>query len=118
AELLYEAGLPPNMLSVLLGPTDHVALPLVKDPRVDLVTFTGSVAVGKRIAETAGYKRTVLELGGNDPLIVLDDADLDLAVHLAAEGSFRNSGQRCTAVKRILVQESVLIEFTQRLVNK
>ena len=118
AELLYEAGLPVRMLSVLLGPTEQVAMPLVKDPRVDLVTFTGSVAVGKRIAETAGYKRTVLELGGNDPLIVLDDADLDLAVNLAAEGSFRNSGQRCTAVKRILVQESILTEFTERLVKK
>lgn len=118
AELLYEAGLPASMLSVLIGPTDEVAVPLVKDPRVDLVTFTGSVAVGKRIAETAGYKRLVLELGGNDPLIVLEDADLDLAVHLAAEGSFRNSGQRCTAVKRILVHEKIVAEFTRRLVEK
>ncbi|MHB8519145.1 MAG: phosphonoacetaldehyde dehydrogenase [Limisphaerales bacterium] len=117
-ELLYEAGLPATMLSVLIGPTDEVAVPLVKDPRVDLVTFTGSVAVGKRIAETAGYKRVVLELGGNDPLIVLDDADLDLAAHLAAEGSFRNSGQRCTAVKRILVHEKIVAEFTRRLVEK
>ena len=91
AELLYEAGLPGPMLSVLLGPTAEVAAPLVADPRVELVTFTGSIAVGKRIAETAGYKKLVLELGGNDPLIILDDADLELAVHLAAEGSFRSS---------------------------
>jgi putative phosphonoacetaldehyde dehydrogenase len=117
-ELLYEAGLPPRMLSVLLGPSNEVAVPLVQDLRVDLVTFTGSVAVGKRIAETAGYKKVVLELGGNDPLIVLEDADLDLAAHLAAEGSFRNSGQRCTAVKRILVQAPILEEFTARLVAK
>jgi acyl-CoA reductase-like NAD-dependent aldehyde dehydrogenase len=106
------------MLSVLLGPTQEVAIPLVKDERVELVTFTGSVAVGKRLAETAGYKRLVLELGGNDPLIVLEDADMDLAVYLAAEGSFRNSGQRCTAVKRILVQESIGEEFTNRFVEK
>jgi aldehyde dehydrogenase (NAD+) len=118
AELLYEIGLPGPMLSVLLGPTVEIAEPLVRDPRIDLVSFTGSVGVGKRIAATAGYKRLVLELGGDDPLIVLDDADLDLAVTLAAEGSYRNSGQRCTAVKRILVQESVASEFTQRLVEK
>ena len=118
AELLYEAGLPGPRLSVLLGATAEVAEPLVQDPRVDVVSFTGSVAVGKRIAAIAGYKKLVLELGGNDPLIVLDDADLDTAVTLAAEGSYRNSGQRCTAVKRILVQESVAEEFTRRLVGK
>lgn len=117
-ELLYLAGLPTYMLSVLLGDTKDVAEALVQDPRVDLVSFTGSVAVGKKIAQTAGYKKVILELGGNDPLIVLEDANLDLAVTLAAEGSFRNSGQRCTAVKRILVQESVAKEFTKRFVEK
>jgi phosphonoacetaldehyde dehydrogenase len=118
AELLYEAGLPGPMLSVLLGPSEEVADVLVKDPRVGLITFTGGELIGKRIAETAGYKRLVLELGGNDPLIILDDADLDVAVTLAAEGSFRNSGQRCTAVKRILVQKNIADEFTHRLVEK
>ncbi|NHA02332.1 phosphonoacetaldehyde dehydrogenase [Mucilaginibacter sp. HC2] len=117
-ELLYLAGLPTYMLSVLLGDTKDVAEALVQDPRVDLVSFTGSVAVGKKIAQTAGYKKVILELGGNDPLIVLEDANLDLAVTLAAEGSFRNSGQRCTAVKRILVQESIAEEFTKRFVEK
>ena len=118
ASLLYEAGLPGPMLSVLLGPTAEVAEPLVRHPEVELVAFTGSVAIGKRIAATAGYKKLVLELGGNDPLIVLDDADLDLAVTLAAEGSYRNTGQRCTAVKRILVQDGIAPEFTRRLVEK
>jgi phosphonoacetaldehyde dehydrogenase len=118
AKLLYDAGLPANMLSVLLGPTESVASKLVRDPRVQLVSFTGSVPVGKVIAGSAGYKRVVLELGGNDPLIIFPDADLDLAVQLAAEGSFRNSGQRCTAVKRIFVHESVSEEFTGRLVAK
>jgi aldehyde dehydrogenase (NAD+) len=117
-ELLYEAGLPAHMLSTLVGPTSEVAEVLVKDPRVSMVSFTGSVAVGKRIAETAGYKKVVLELGGNDPLIVLEDADLDLAASLAAEGAFRNSGQRCTAVKRILVQRTVLDDFTKRFLKK
>jgi aldehyde dehydrogenase (NAD+) len=118
AELLYAAGLPGAMLSVLLGPTPEVAEPLVQHPAVEVVAFTGSVAIGKRIAATAGYKKLVLELGGNDPLIVLQDADLDLAVMLAAEGSFRNSGQRCTAVKRILAEESIAAEFTARLIEK
>ena len=117
-ELLYEAGLPGPMLSVLLGSRTEVIEPLVQNPKVELVSFTGSVDVGKRIASNAGYKKVVLELGGNDPLIVLEDADMDLAVTLAAEGSYRNSGQRCTAVKRILVQESIREEFTRRLVEK
>lgn len=117
-ELLYEAGLPPYMLSVLLGETKDVAEVLVQAPEVDLVSFTGSVPVGKKIAQTAGYKKVILELGGNDPIIVLEDANLNLAVELAAEGAFRNSGQRCTAVKRILVQQSIAEEFTKRFLKK
>lgn len=117
-ELLYEAGLPHYMLSTLLGPTKEIAEPLVKDPRVDIVSFTGSVPVGKHIAATAGYKKVILELGGNDPLIIMEDADIDKAVLLAAEGSFRNSGQRCTAVKRILVHEKIKDSFVEKLVEK
>ncbi|HEY6226815.1 MAG TPA: phosphonoacetaldehyde dehydrogenase [Verrucomicrobiae bacterium] len=117
-ELLYEAGLPGPMLSVLLGPTADVAENLVRDERTDVVAFTGSVAIGKKIAQTAGYKKLVLELGGNDPLIVLKDADLNLAVLLAAEGAYRNSGQRCTAVKRILVEEAIADRFAKTLVEK
>lgn len=118
AELLYAAGLPGPMLSVLLGQTSEVAEPLVQHPDVETLAFTGSVAIGKRIAATAGYKKLVLELGGNDPLIILNDADLDLAVTLAAEGSYRNSGQRCTAVKRILVEDGIAAKFTARFVEK
>jgi aldehyde dehydrogenase (NAD+) len=83
-----------------------------------VLAFTGSVAVGKHIAASAGYKKLVLELGGNDPLIVLNDADLDLAVTLATEGCFRNSGQRCTAVKRVLVEDGIAPAFTARLADK
>lgn len=118
AELLYEAGLPPYMLSVLLGETSEVAEPLVRHPKAELVSFTGSVAIGKHIAGIAGYKKLVLELGGNAPLIIMDDADLDTAVYLAAEGAFRNSGQRCTAVKRILVSEAILDAFTEKFTEK
>jgi putative phosphonoacetaldehyde dehydrogenase len=117
-ELLYDAGLPHYMLSTLLGPTNEIAEPLVKDPRVEIVSFTGSVAVGKRISTVAGYKKVILELGGNDPIIILEDADIDTAVHLAAEGSYRNSGQRCTAVKRILIHENIKDAFIEKFVAK
>lgn len=117
AELLYQAGLPGPMLSLFLGGIDDIVTPMITDDRVEIVTFTGSVEIGKSIARTCGYKRLCLELGGNSPLIVLNDADLDLAAKLAAEGSFRNSGQRCTAVKRILVQDGILDAFTQRFLD-
>jgi acyl-CoA reductase-like NAD-dependent aldehyde dehydrogenase len=77
AELLYEAGLPPEMLSVVTGDPRSIGDAMINDPDIDLVTFTGSVSAGKKIAERVGYRRLVLELGGNDPLIVMGDADLD-----------------------------------------
>jgi aldehyde dehydrogenase (NAD+) len=85
---------------------------------VDLVTFTGGVPIGKYIAAKAVYKRQILELGGNDPIIVMDDADIEEAATLAASGSYKNSGQRCTAIKRMLVQESVADRFVELLVEK
>jgi putative phosphonoacetaldehyde dehydrogenase len=118
ADVLYEAGLPPEMLSVVTGNPSTMGDAMITDPDCDLVTFTGSVRVGKHIAATAGYKRLVLELGGNDPLIVMEDADLDKAAELAVAGATKNSGQRCTAVKRILVVESVADEFSKLVVAK
>lgn len=118
AELLYEAGLPREMFQVITGDPREIADELITNENVDLVTFTGGVAVGKSIASKAGYRRIVLELGGNDPIIVMEDADLDEASTLAAQGSYKNSGQRCTAVKRILVHESVERRFTDLLVDK
>ncbi len=118
AGLLYEAGLPREMLQVVTGDPREIADELITNARADLVTFTGGVAVGKYIASKAGYRRVVLELGGNDPLIVMEDADLDEAATLAAHGSYKNSGQRCTAVKRILVQEGVAQRFVDLLVAK
>ena len=118
ADLLYEAGLPPEMLSVVTGDPREIADELITNPLCDLVTFTGGVAIGKAIAAKAGYRRMVLELGGNDPIIVMDDADLDEASTLAVQGSYKNSGQRCTAVKRMLVQRSVVARFTELVVEK
>ncbi len=118
ADLLYEAGLPPEMLQVVTGDPREIADELLTHRHVDLITFTGGVPIGKYIASKAGYRRMVLELGGNDPLIVMDDADLDKASDLAVQGSYKNSGQRCTAVKRMLVHQKVLGEFTERVVEK
>jgi putative phosphonoacetaldehyde dehydrogenase len=118
ADILYEAGLPPPMLSVLTGDPREIADELLTNEHVDLVTFTGGVAIGKYIAAKAVYKRQVLELGGNDPIIVCDDADLEEAAILAASGSYKNSGQRCTAVKRMLVDEKVADRFVELLVEK
>ena len=118
ADILYEAGLPPEMLSVMTGDPREIADELITNPLVDLVTFTGGVAIGKYIASKAGYRRVVLELGGNDPIIVMEDADIDEASTLAVQGSYKNSGQRCTAIKRMLVQESVASEFVEQVAAK
>jgi phosphonoacetaldehyde dehydrogenase len=118
ADVLYEAGLPPEMLSVVTGNPSTMGDAMITDPDADLITFTGSVRVGKYIAEKAGYRRIVLELGGNDPLIVMEDADLDKAADLAVQGATKNSGQRCTAVKRILVVESVADEFVSKVLPR
>ena len=87
ADALYEAGLPPEMLQVVTGDPKEIADELITNEHVDLVTFTGGVAIGKYIAARAGYRRMVLELGGNDPIIVMEDADLEEAATLAAGGS-------------------------------
>jgi len=117
ADILYEAGLPPPMLSVVTGDPAEIADEMLLNPDAEMITFTGGVAVGKYIASRAGYRRQVLELGGNDPLVVMDDADVARAAALAASGSYKNSGQRCTAVKRILVHERIAGPFTEALLE-
>jgi len=118
ADTLYEAGLPPEMFQIITGLPEDVGDEMITNEHIDLITFTGGVPVGKMIAEKAGYRRTVLELGGNAPLIVMDDADLDRAAALAVAGATKNSGQRCTAVKRILVIDSVADEFAALVTEK
>jgi aldehyde dehydrogenase (NAD+) len=117
ADVLYEAGLPPQMLSVITGDPKEIADEMIANADADLVTFTGGVPIGKYIASKAGYKRMVLELGGNDPIVVMEDADPAKAAALAAAGSYKNSGQRCTAVKRMLVHERVADAFVEHLVR-
>ncbi|AJE98701.1 phosphonoacetaldehyde dehydrogenase [Pandoraea apista] len=118
ADTLYEAGLPPEMLQVITGDPVEIADEMITNENIDMITFTGGVSIGKYIASKAGYRRIVLELGGNDPLIVMEDADLDRATDLAVQGSYKNSGQRCTAVKRMLVHRDVAAQFTELVVEK
>lgn len=118
ADILYDAGLPPEMFSVVTGRPEDIADEMLVNEHAELVTFTGGVPIGKYIAGKAGYKRKILELGGNDPLIVLKDADLEKASDLAVAGAYKNSGQRCTAVKRILVDDSIADEFVALLAEK
>ena len=113
ADVLIEAGLPPEMFCVLTGDPREIADEMLTHRDVDLVTFTGGVPYGKYIAAKAVYKRQVLELGGNDPIIVMEDADLEESSSLTVAGSYKNSGQRCTAIKRILVHESVADRFVE-----
>jgi len=120
ADILYEAGLPPEMFQIVTGMPADIGDEMIANEHADIITFTGGVSVGKMIAEKAGYKRTALELGGNDPLIILndlDDDDLKKAATLAVAGACGNSGQRCTAVKRILVQEDVADKVVPTIVE-
>jgi aldehyde dehydrogenase (NAD+) len=116
--MALECGMPPDMVSVLSGPTSDVAETIVASPLVEMITFTGGTATGKRIAETAGYKRLVLELGGSSAMLVLADADPAQAVEIAIAGIFKNSGQRCTAIRRLLVHKSIVRQFAELLAER
>lgn len=118
AAILFEAGLPGPMLSVLIGQTSALPEMLARDPRIEALTFTGSTRVGMSLPAIAGYKRLALELGGNSELIVLRDADLGLAATLACEGAFRNAGQRCTAAKRVFVERPVYDQLVRMVQAK
>lgn len=118
AQLGLECGLPPNMVNVICGSSTQVAETLVTSNAVEMITFTGGNEVGQRIASVAGYKRLTLELGGGSSLLVLEDANVSDAVDLAVKGVFANSGQRCTAIRRLLVHESLADTFAVALGEK
>jgi acyl-CoA reductase-like NAD-dependent aldehyde dehydrogenase len=120
AEIMRDHGLPENVFQVVTGKGSVLGEALVTDARVAKVAFTGSTPVGKHVAELAarGVKRVTLELGGSDPMIVLDDADVDAAVSAASVGRFFNCGQACLAVKRLYVHETIADEFVEKLLAK
>src|SRR5690349_11471588 len=119
ARIFEEAGLPAGLLHMLPGGAD-VGEALVTDPNIRVISFTGSTPVGRRIGELAGkhLKRAHLELGGNSALLVLDDADVDAAVNLAAWGSFFHQGQICMTTGRHLVSDRLYDDFVERLADK
>jgi acyl-CoA reductase-like NAD-dependent aldehyde dehydrogenase len=114
ARIFAEAGIPAGLLNVVWGGAEEGER-LVAHGDVGVVCFTGSTAVGEQISRTAGVKRLVLELGGNGPLVILDDADLDRAVNAAVVDCFYQAGQVCTAAERVLVHEAVHDEFVSRV---
>lgn len=118
AEMLSEAGLPPGVLNVVTGPGGTLGDALASHKGVNMISLTGSTEVGRRVAEICGrdLRRCALELGGKNAVIVLEDADLDLAVESVAWGAFGTTGQRCTATSRVIVQRPILKAFTDRLV--
>jgi acyl-CoA reductase-like NAD-dependent aldehyde dehydrogenase len=120
AAALDEAGLPAGVLNVVVGRGSEVGTPLVRHPQVRAISFTGSVAVGTQVRDeaTALGKRVQLELGGHNPLIVMADADLDRAVEAAFMGAFWSAGQKCTATRRILVEDAVYDDFRRRFLDR
>jgi phosphonoacetaldehyde dehydrogenase len=118
AQLALDCGAPPDMFNVISGSTKNVAEVLVKSQLVELITFTGSSPIGKWICQNAGYKRLILELGGSSAMLVLEDADVEEATSIAMSGIFKNSAQRCTAIRRLIVHHSVADRFAACLVEK
>jgi aldehyde dehydrogenase (NAD+) len=118
AKVYEEAGLPPGLLSVVIGSGSDIGDAMVSHPTPRVVSFTGSTPVGKGIAQKAGLKKLSLELGGNGPLVVLDDADLGYAVDAAVFGKFFHQGQVCMITNRIVVDDSVHDEFVDRYVER
>src|SRR5438045_7633500 len=118
ANLLTEAGLPGGVLNVITGPCGVLGDALVSHKQVNMISLTGSTEVGRHVAEICGrdLRRCALELGGKNAVIVLEDADLDLAVESVAWGAFGTTGQRCTATSRVIVHKAVQQAFTDRLV--
>ncbi len=112
---VVEAGYPEDAVAVVTGDRAEILDAFLTHPATAVIAFTGGVAVGKAIAGRLGYRRAVLELGGNDPLLVLADADVEEAASLAVVGATANSGQRCTAVKRIVADASVADQLAEQL---
>ncbi|HET6713669.1 MAG TPA: aldehyde dehydrogenase family protein [Actinomycetota bacterium] len=119
-EICARAGLPPGVLNLVVGPGRVVGERLLHDPRVRGVTFTGSQAIGSRVAQAlaARFGKAQLEMGGKNPLVILDDADLDIAVDCALQGAFFQTGQRCTASSRLIATQGIHDRFVDALVER
>ena len=119
-EILLDAGLPPEVIQLVHGRGEVTGAAIVDHPDVPVISFTGSTDTGKKVGETCGRqnKRLSLEMGGKNAQIVLDDADLDLAIDGVLWGAFGTTGQRCTATSRLILQDGIHDEFVQRLTER
>src|SRR5215469_4087533 len=117
--ILHKAGLPPGVLNIVPGPARIVGETHLKDPRVRKIGFTGATSTGRHVMEVAAQtvKRVTLELGGSDPMIVCDDANIDEAVSAASVGRFFNCGQACLAIKRLYLFDTIYDKFVEKLVG-
>ena len=119
-KIAHEAGLPPGVLNVIQGYGAEAGAPLVANPDVDVISFTGSTAVGRQIASIAGQRlaKVSLELGGKNPLVVCDDADLENAANWVLLSAFSNAGQRCASGSRIIIFDAVYDQFREMLIER
>src|SRR6266516_2794432 len=119
-EILLEAGLSPEVIQLVHGRGEQVGAAMVEHPEIPLISFTGSTETGRIVGETCGrlHKRLSLEMGGKNAQIVMDDADLDLALDGALWGAFGTTGQRCTATSRLILQDKIHDKFVQMLVDR
>ncbi|SDS22677.1 aldehyde dehydrogenase (NAD+) [Halopseudomonas litoralis] len=120
AEIISRSGMPAGVFNLVIGPGRTVGDTIIRSPKVDAITFTGSEGTGRQVAEIAAQRliRVQLEMGGKNPLVVLDDADLDVAIEVALNGSFYSTGQRCTASSRLIVTTGIHDEFVARLAER
>ena len=120
ADILHRAGLPPGVLNLVIGPGSVVGQAMLDDEGIDAITFTGSQATGARVADASSraMRRYQLEMGGKNPLVILDDADLDRAADIALNGAYFSTGQRCTASSRLIVTEGIYGRFVEMLAER
>jgi len=116
SQTIIEAGLPENGLNVVTGRGETVGMAIVKDPRLRMITFTGSLGVGEEITRQAGIKKIALELGSNSAVVLMDDADLDLALPRILTGAYAIAGQVCISIQRVFIQEKIWDDFLERFI--
>ena len=117
-QIFSEAGIPPGVLNIVTGKGSQIGDYLITHPSIDMINFTGSTEVGQHIAKEAGMIPLLLELGGKDAAIVLEDCDLDETAQNIVKGAFNYSGQRCTAVKRVLVMDSIADDLVAKIIDE
>src|SRR5207302_5349327 len=120
AEIISRCGLPAGVFNLVMGKSSEIGEALLSDPRIAAITFTGSQAIGRKVAQAAiaGMKKFQLEMGGKNPLVVLDDANLEVAVNCAVQGGFFSTGQRCTASSKVIATAGIHDRFVAAVIEK